>query len=154
MSNQQKWINCQMRIGWVFLGAGLILVVIGIGLERSIRILSINPKIITGLGIFLLGMAIAYLVRYGSARRSLQAANRLASQELDERTQSIRARAGNRAYWFSAILTYALLMWISFAKNGGLPALSDDMLWYVLAGMVILPFGIYAGSIIYDEKHN
>jgi hypothetical protein len=153
MNNNVKWIHRQVRLGWIFLAAGIILAVVGIVLQRLVANLPFNARIITGLGILLLGVAISYLVRYGAARRSPQAAVRLASEERDERMRIIRARAGNRAYWFSAVLAYAGLMWVSFAQSGSLPMLSVDALWYFLVGLVILPFGVYAASMMHDQQN-
>lgn len=153
MNNKISWLNRKARLGWIFLALGLVLALAGIVLQGSIENLPFNARIITGLGILLLGVAVSYFMRYGAVRRDPKAAARLVSEERDERMQIIRARAGNRAYWFSAILTYTLLMWISFAQNGSLPALSADALWYVLAGLVIAPFGVYAASMAYDQ-HN
>ncbi len=153
MNNNAKWIQRQVRLGWVFFAAGLVLAIIGLILQWAFENLPFNARIVTGLGILLLGIAVSYLVRYGAAQRSLQAAKRLVSEERDERTQMIRARAGSRAYWVSAILTYALLMWVSFASNGSLPMLSADALWYVLAAIVIVPGIVYMISTIYDQQN-
>lgn len=154
MNNNVKWINRQVRLGWIFFAAGAVLAITGILLQRGVADVPFNARIITGVGILLLGIAVSYLVRYWTARRSPQAAARMMSEERDERNQLIRGRAGSRAYWCSAILAYALLMWVSFASNGSLPALSEDALWYVLAGLVILPFGVYAASLAYDQQNS
>ncbi len=153
MNKSIKWINRQVRLGWLFLAGGLVVGGIGIYLERTLANPTFNPRIITAIGILLVGIAVSILVRYMAGQRSPQAAARLTSEVKDERSQLMRARAGNRAYWFSAALTYALLMWVSFASNGSLPALTGDTLWFCLAGVVVLPFGVYAASMLYDEKH-
>ena len=49
---------------------------------------------------------------------------------------------------------YALLMWVSYADIGHLPALTADALWYYLAAVVVLSFGIYVVSQYYDNKHS
>ncbi len=153
MNKHLEWINRQLWLGRILLIAGIIAGIAGILLSSLISGLQFNPKIITGLGILLVGMGIAYLVRYGAARRDIQTAKRLVSEERDERMLLHRARAGNRAYWASAALAYTGLMWVSFSENGSLPPLSIDALWYFLAAVVVLPFFIYAGSLMYDEKH-
>ena len=153
MNKHLEWINRQLWLGRILLIAGVIAGIAGILLSSLISGLQFNPKIITGLGILLVGMGIAYLVRYGAARRDIQTAKRLVSEERDERMLLHRARAGNRAYWASAALAYTGLMWVSFTENGSLPPLSIDALWYFLAAVVVLPFFIYAGSLMYDEKH-
>ena len=52
----------------------------GLLLPRLVGELPFNTRIITGLGILFLGVGIAYLVRYGAARRDPHAAGRLASE--------------------------------------------------------------------------
>jgi hypothetical protein len=131
-----------------------VVAIAGILLPRLAGDLPFNERIITGLGILLSGIGIANLVRYGAVRRDPQAARRLAGEERDERTQLLRARAGNRAYWVSAPLAYALLMWVSFAESGSLPYPSPDLLWYMLAALVVVPFGVYALSLMYDQQHS
>ncbi|MBE0695722.1 MAG: hypothetical protein IH586_02255 [Anaerolineaceae bacterium] len=153
MNKHTDWMKQQYRLGWIALAAGLIFAFSGLVLPRLVDSLPFNARIITGLGIFLLGVGIAYLVRYGAARRDPRAAGRMASEEHDERLQIIRARAGSRAYWVSTAIIYAGLMWVSFAASGSLPALSADALWYFLAAAVIIPFVVYAASLTYDQQH-
>ena len=45
-------------------------------------------------------------------------------------------------------------MWVSFAGNGSLPMLSDDALWFALAAVVVIPFGVYAVSLAYDQQNS
>ncbi len=153
MNERVKWVNRRWQLGWIILIAGLVLGLGGAILPRLVSGLAFNPRLITGLGILLLGVGIAFLVRYGAARQDPQAAARLTIEERDERQQQIRGRAGYRAYWVSAALAYALLMWVSFSSSGSLPELSSDALWYALAVVVLAPFGVYAGSLMYDEGH-
>jgi ABC-type uncharacterized transport system permease subunit len=153
MSNSTKWIGQKMRLGWLTLAFGLVVGLIGVALERMFIDLSFNTRIVTGVGIFLIGLGVANLVRYGLTRGDDQAARRLVVEERDERTQLLRARAGQRAYYISAALTYILLMWVSFADNGSLPALSNDALWLALAAMFLLPVGVYLVSIVIDQRN-
>ncbi len=152
MDKQTKWVETRLRFGWIFLVSGVILALLGIYIGRQFAYLPYNFRIITGLGIFLIGTGIAYLVRYGSAIKNKQSAVRLGVEERDERTQFIRTRAGNRAFWCSIGLTYCGLMWESFAANGGVPELTADALWYFLAAAVLIPFGVYIASILIDER--
>lgn len=154
MSNAQKWISRQRRTGRILLAAGALLFAGGLAAQFLARGLPFDARILSGVGIFLLGLGISYLVRSQSARRDPQAAGRALREERDERNQMIRARAGSRAYWTSAALGYALLMWVSFASNGSLPVLSEDALWYTLAGVVVLPFIVFLASLVYDQQHS
>lgn len=153
MSEQQNWFNRQIRTGRTVLGAGLLLGIIGVFLPFVVDNLPFNSRIITGLGILLIGLGTAQLMRYNAASKDPKLAGRLINEEKDERLQMIRARAGNRAYWVSAVMIYVGLMWASFSSNGSLPVISSDSLWYFLAAVVILPFGVYVVSL-YNDKRN
>ncbi len=115
MNQQEKYVNTKLRLSTIFLVVGVILFVAGILLQISDLNLPFNVRIISGLGIFLVGVAIAYRVKYGSAKKDPLATQRLVNAERDERMVLIRAKAGNRAYFCSAILTYGLLLWVSYA---------------------------------------
>jgi len=111
-----------------------------------------DPCIITLLGILLVGVGIATLVCFSAFKKDAHSTDRLVADELAERIVLIRARAGNRAYWVSAVLIYAGLMWASFAANGKLPELGGDTLWLFLAGAMILPFLVYITGLVIDQQ--
>jgi hypothetical protein len=152
MDNRKKWIASKVRRGGMFLAAGIFVGMFGILIKLQFAFLPYNFRIITGLGILLAGIGVGYLVRYGAALKDEQSARRLIVEEQDERTVLIRARAGNRAFWVSTGLIYTGLMWVSFAANGSLPALSGDTLWSFLAACVLVPFGVYVASILIDQR--
>jgi uncharacterized protein YjeT (DUF2065 family) len=152
MDSRTNWIATRVNLGWAFLTAGVLTGVAGVVARQAFTGSPYNLRIITGLGILLAGVGVAYLVRYRAALRDEQSARRIAAEERDERTLLIRARAGNRAYWASAALVYTGLMWASFAATGGLPPLSGDTLWYFLAASVLIPFGVYVASVLLDER--
>ena len=153
MNNRTKWIRSRIRMGWIFLAAGSIVAIVGIFTELQFAYLPYNFRIITGLGILLGGIGVGYLVRYRAALKDEQSAMRLTVEERDERTVLIRTRAGNRAYWVSTALIYLGLMWVSFAANGSLPALTGNTLWFFLAVGVLIPFGVYITSILVDQRN-
>jgi hypothetical protein len=135
------------------LAAGAIMAILGRFVEQQYAYLPYNLRIIAGLGILIASIGVGYLIRYGPALKDEKSARQLSAQERDERTVLIRARAGNRAYWVSATLIYAGLMWASYAANGGLPDLNGDVLWYFLAACVIIPLGVYVASSLVDERY-
>jgi hypothetical protein len=153
MSNELKWIQRQSRFGLAFLVAGLVVMALGISLERRMEPLPFDARSVTAAGILLLGIATAFLWRYFFGRRNPQAAARLANKANDERYRTIHARAGNRAYWISLILGYLGLAYVSRMESRAVPVLSVDALWYYLAALVVFPFAIYIVSLVYDEKH-
>ncbi len=153
MNARSQWTQRQARLGYALLIAGALLLIVSLLLPALVGALPFNPRIIGGLGILLLGLGFARLVRYNAARKDEQAARRLMIEETDERTRLLRDRSGNRAYWVSTVLAYALLMWLSFAANGSLPTPDMDTLWYALAAVVVLPFIVYAAGLVYDQQH-
>jgi ABC-type uncharacterized transport system permease subunit len=151
MNDQVKWIESKIRMGWLLVIGGVVLAAVGLLLRWLVRDLPFNERIITALGILLLALGFAQLIKYRAARRDPETARRVTAEERDERMVMIRSRAGHRAFWVSLALTYAVLMWLSFSDSGSLPVLSQDALWYVMAAVVLVPMGVYIGSIMRDN---
>ncbi len=152
MNKHTQWVKKQVRLGWLLLAGGVVIFVISLLLPAIIPTAGFNTRIIGGVGILVAGMGVANIVRFYGVSRDPQAVRRVVSAERDERLRAIRARAGNRAYFASAVLIYAMLMWLSFSANGSLPRLNDDTLWLCLAATLILPFFIYAFTIIDEQR--
>jgi hypothetical protein len=152
MNNRKKWISSRIRMGWMFLAAGVFVMMVGVFSELKFTHPSFNFRIITGTGILLSGIGVGYLVRYTAALKGESSARLVTVEEMDERNVLIRTRAGNRAYWASSILIYIGLMWASFAANGDLPALTGDALWFFLAASVLIPFGVYITNILNEQR--
>jgi uncharacterized membrane protein len=153
MDNKYKWIEIRIRLGWIFLIGGVIVIGSGIFIEHQYHGSPYNLRLITGLGILLAGVGIAYLVRYRATQIDEHSLRRVHAEERDERTELIRARAGNRAFWCSSAIIYVGLMWESFAANGSVPRLFGDVLWYYLATGVLIPFAVYVSSILIDQRN-
>jgi hypothetical protein len=150
----KQWISRQMRLGAAFLAAGLLVGAAGIVLERAGSPPGFDARIITGIGILLLGAGAGTLGRYIAARQDPTAARRIITEEQDERSRHLRAVSGNRAFAVSMVIAYTGLMWISFASNGQVPAPSLDVLWYYLTGAVVAPGGVYLASLLYEHRRN
>lgn len=151
MSSNKAWAGRQRRIGWTLVVAAVVVGATGLALQAATTVLPFDPRLVTGLAIVLLGLAIAALIRGGVGTRAGDT-SRLGVEERDERNVAIRRLAGSRAFVVSLTLTYALLMWVSFSANGQLPALSPDALWYALAAAVVLPLVVYAVSAIWADR--
>lgn len=152
MINQQEYLQNRLRIGWGLLIIGAILIGAGLAMQFLFTVLW-NARIVSGLGIFIMGLGAAQMARYHVASKDRQSTARLINEERDERLRMIRARAGSRGFWASLVMSYIALMWLSFAANGSLPTPSLDTLWFYLAATVVLPFLIYIGSIVYDQNN-
>ena len=156
MNNMQKpgnWVSSKVRFGWILLAVGLVILIAGILIELRLGSETFNYRIITGVGIAITAAAIASLIRYKALVKNEQEARRMRAAALDERVVLIRRQAGNRAFFVSMAMTYAGLMWASFASNGGLPELGGDTLWYFLAACVVIPFMVYVISIVVENQN-
>jgi hypothetical protein len=152
MNDQKKWLGNRIRIGWFFVGLGILFILVGVYFEINYSYIPYNVSIITGLGILWAGIGIGLIVRYRSVLKNNQSAKRLLNEELDERNQFIRYRAGYRGFWVAIILVYVILMWLSMAANGSLPPIGKEMLWYLQVGCVVIPFAVYLTSVLIDQK--
>jgi len=152
MNNQTKWLNQKIRTGWFFIGLGILFILVGVYFEINYSYIPYNVSIITGLGILWLGIGIGLVVRYMAGKKGDQSAKRLMVEELDERNQLIRYRAGYRGFWVAIILVYIILMWLSMAANGSLPPIGKELLWYLQVLCVVIPFGVYLTSVLIDQK--
>ncbi len=152
MNEQTQWLRVRARLGWLLLAGGLVLLAGSLVAARAYPDATFNFRIVGGLGILVVGIGLAFAVRYGVALRDEAAARRVIVEERDERSVTIRQRAGSRAYWTSAILVFAGLMWSSFAANGQLPQLEGDGLWNYLAAATLVPLAVYLGSVVLDER--
>ncbi|MDO9084709.1 MAG: hypothetical protein Q7U53_00770 [Anaerolineaceae bacterium] len=152
MSDQKKWLNSRIRIGWFFVGLGILFILVGVYFEINYAYIPYNVSIITGLGILWAGIGIGLIVKYMAVIKGDQSAKRMMVEEQDERNLFIRYRAGYRAFWVAIILTYVILMWLSMAANGSLPPIGKDLLWYLQAACVVIPFSVYIISFIIDQK--
>lgn len=152
MNDQTKWLNQKIRTGWFFISLGILFVLVGVYFEINFPYIPYNVSIITGLGILWLGIGIGLIVRYMAGKKGDQSAKRLMAEELDERNQLIRYRAGYRGFWVAIILVYIILMWLSMAANGSLPPIGKELLWYLQVVCVVIPFGVYLTSVLIGQK--
>jgi hypothetical protein len=152
MNNSQK-INREKQLwAWGWLILGVILIVAGLALQFLMQV-SFNPRIVSGLGIFLAGTGGAELIYFYTLKKEPKTRQRLYNEEKDERSRMIRDRAGSRGFYGAMGMVFIGLMWVSFAGNGSLPTPSMDVLWFYLAATFCIPGLIYLGSIIYDQNN-
>lgn len=154
MNNQNDYLKKQQKTGYYMIGAGIITALVGIIMESIIRNPSFNLRIITAIGILLIGLGFGRVLKYRLTASDPQSAARLVNTEKDERRKFLRDRSGFRAYIISGILAYILLMWVSFADSDSLPRLSDDALWYALVAVVVLPAVTFMVSYLYEDKRH
>lgn len=154
MNSQKNLITRMLASARVFLAAGFLFTLAGAALEIAGVQPGFDTRLITGLGILLLGIGVSNWLRYRSASRDPEAARQTLIAKTDERLVILRNKAGNRGFWTGLALTYLLLMWESLSSSGSLPALSEDARWFWLAAAVVIPFLVYLASVFYEETHS
>jgi hypothetical protein len=151
MTDRTSWLRTRVRAGWLLLACGIVVFVASLVLARAHPDYPWNLRILGGVGMVIGAVGAAMVIRYRPAISDVEAARRLIVEERDERGVRIRQRAGQRAYWVSALLVYVGLIWSSFGANGELPALEGDGLWNFLAVATLVPAFVYIGSVVLDE---
>jgi uncharacterized membrane protein len=154
MRNQTNLRKNKLLGGLALIAAGLILVAAGLVLPHFVNIVSFNPKLIPAAGVLLLGFGIANMAQYATIRIAPETARQMLIEKSDERLQLIRARAGNRAFKVSIAATYIILLWVSLASGGNIPALSDDALTYLLVAAVVAPMIVYIVGLVYEHSNS
>ncbi len=69
MNDQEKWLKQKINTGWIFMGLGILLTLVGVYFEINFSYIPYNVSIITGLGILSLGIGIGMLVRYLGSKK-------------------------------------------------------------------------------------
>jgi len=153
MHNQAGWLKRIWRSGVVITALGLVMLAAGL---ITGWMANFNPfaKLFAATGLVSIVFGLVSLLQYTYARRDPKVRKQMMVNDQDERIQLIRARAGQRAYWISSSLAFFVLIWSSFAGDVGLPVLSADALWFSLAAVVVVPFIVYLGWIVYEQSHN
>jgi uncharacterized membrane protein len=146
--------TAQARMALTLFVLGGICILTGIFFDDIVFSPVMNGKIIMGIGIVLAGLSFAYIVRYIAFRKDPLTAQRMETNERDERTLSIRRRAGNGAFIASMILagfslfTYSLVSYPVLAVQ-----IEFDWVWLMLAVQVIVPMLVYiTGLVRYEGK--
>lgn len=152
MNNIEKYKNQQRLFARLFLIVGIVCTVAGVALESANLSLGFNLRLITSFGILLLVMSLNAWLRFYSVAKGPEAARRMVVAQSDERMTAIKNKAGQRGFWASMVIIYALLMWESAASNGSLPMLSADARWYWLAAAVVLLMIVYIAGIVQGHR--
>jgi hypothetical protein len=154
MHNQRSWTKNILTWGLVLAAVGAILAASGWLLPGLAGSLALIRKALSATGGVLIVLGIISLLQYAFVRRKPKAGQQMMVQEQDERMQWIRLRAGSRAFWISSALAFFVLNWVSFAGDVGLPVLTGVWLWLSLLVVVVVPFIVYAASMVYDQNRS
>ena len=147
MKNRKQYINKSVFIMGV---GGFILLIAGILLKTFLPALQSYFKLIQGIGIFLFVTAIFNYFQSLNYKRNPEAMRKAQIESLDERKLWIRYRSGNNAFLFGIGITYLALLLSGVSSE----TISADLVWWVLAVIVVLTMMVYIVSlIIYEQKY-
>jgi len=150
MDDHNAEINVKIRRGWTLFGLGMVLIVGGILLNQSHFLM--NNRLVSALGVLVVGISIGVLVKYLTLKRHPEVAQRVMAEEDDERSRAIHDRAGRRG--FEAAMGLLALVFIVYSAGSITVYQSDpDPVWWFLAFLVSVPLAVYIFFLVhYQEK--
>lgn len=152
MTNQNPELNRSWKQGWALLISGIVLMTIGLGIRAFAPNLWVNVKVVIALGLVVTGCAVGVLTRAAVLRRNPDTARQVLISERDERTRAIRLRAGNAAFNFSMGFSALVLIIYSYLSRGSAAPVSGDLIWAVLAFMVLAPLAVYIVALVHFDS--
>ena len=150
MDSKLSELEKKLRLSWALVLIGVLLFVTGEVLRASLPGVVFNFKLVSAIGILAFGMGAGNVVRGLTVRGDPQAARRLVIAENDERTRTIQQRAGNAAFLVSFLLNSLVLIVYSSITVIGRP--EPDLLWWVLAALVLAPSIFYVVLLVRLES--
>lgn len=132
MNDQKIYQNAELIKGGVTLGVGLLMFVIG-ALNFFSAVLRPYLHLMEGVGLFLIAVGGWGLVQYFRYKKNPDALRKVRVESMDERRLWIQYRSGNNAFKVGVTLTYLFLLVVGATEQN----LSIDLIWWVLAGIVV-----------------
>ncbi len=132
MNDQKTFQKSELLKGGVTLGVGLLLFIVG-----AIKFFSADwgpyLHLLEGIGLFLIAVGGWNLVQYLHYKKNPDALRKVRVESMDERKLWIQYRSGNKAFKVGVTLTYLFLLVVGATEKN----LSIDLIWWVLAGIVV-----------------
>lgn len=153
MRNLERWTFSILKWGLVFGALGLLSALAALLLPMKVIGEGIKQGFLPGVSFLLVGLGIVSIAQYLYMRRHRNTAAQIALRERDERINSIRFRAGYRAFQLSSSLGFAVLIWSALAGSVGLPTFSHEGLWFAFLAVVCLSYIVYVAGIVHAETH-
>jgi TctA family transporter len=146
MENKKKLRNEVIK-GELMLGFGIILIVVGLITFNLPQIIPYQ-SLIQGIGLFLVVVGLWNLIQHFRYLKNPEAQKKARVENMDERKLWIQARSGNNAFKFGITTTYLALLF-----TGATPeAISSDLAWWALAGIVVGTLIVYIISLVRYEQ--
>jgi hypothetical protein len=131
----------------VTLGIGILLFIVG-AINFYSEFFKPYLHLIEGIGIFLIAVGGWNLLQFIRYKKNPDALRKVKIESMDERRLWIQYRSGNNAFKVGVTMTYLFLLTVGATEN----SLSVDLIWWVLAGIVVVSGTVYVISLIRYEQ--
>lgn len=143
--NKPEKMPAEVRFGWALLLIGVVLVVAGLIFRQLLNDAGPLGRLVMTFGIFLGGWGLVSLNKNLLTFRDPRAARRLAIEAQDERSLSIRNKAGYESFVFALVISAVGLLIYSVLSQD---QKGFDLLWWYLAFLVVGPGVFYVVRLI------
>lgn len=147
MENQNSYKKSEMTQGSVMLATGILLFIFG-----TLKLFSADWRpylhLIEGIGVFLIAVGGWKLFQVYRFKKNPEALRQVRVESMDERKLWIQYRSGNNAFKAGVTLTYLLLLAVGATEN----PISTDLIWWIIAGIVVITLFVYIFSLVRYES--
>ena len=147
MNNQKSNQNTELIKGGVMLGLGILLFITG-SIDFNAAAWTPYLRLIEGIGLFFVVVGGWNLLQFFRYKKNPAALQKARIESMDERKLWIQYRSGNNAFKAGICLTYLLLLMVGATEK----PLSSDLIWWILAGIVVVTGAVYVVSLIRYEN--
>ena len=131
----------------ILLGLGVLLFAFSLLTFNQPKIIPYQ-SLIQGIGLFLGVVGLWNLLQYWRYQKNPAALHKARVESQDERKLWIQSRSGNNAFKFGVTATYLALLFAGATEE----AISSDLVWWVLAGVVVGTLLVYIISLVRYEQ--
>ncbi len=147
MENKKVNKNTEVVRGSVMLGLGVLLFAFSLFTFNQPQIIPYQ-SLIQGIGLFLGVVGLWNLFQYWRYQKNPAALHQARVESMDERKLWIQSRSGNNAFKFGVTTTYLALLFTGATEE----AISSNLVWWVLAGIVVGTLLVYIISLVRYEQ--
>lgn len=140
----------KIRWSWAGLGVGLLVMLAGLSVRWLTELPWQTARPVIAVGLVLAGSCAGSLVRALALRADPRQAKRLLAAEGDERALAVRGRAAVWGFWSGIAVSGLALLIVSFQYAN--PPMDVDSIWFLMAGVVVLPLVFYVAGLLYYDR--
>ncbi len=147
MDNQKSYQKSELTKSGILLGIGFLFFVFG-----AVNFFSAAWRpylhLIEGIGVFLIALGGWKLIQTFRYKKNPEELRKARVESMDERKLWIQYRSGNNAFKAGVTMTYLFLLAVGATEQN----LSTDLIWWVLAGIVVLTLFVYIFCLVRYER--